>query len=209
MIILLFLLTPVGGTMIFGQTPPQLPDEIPPLKLKFYEGRKKIIDEFGDEIWMYYFKPFTKYPDLRFRNQQEAENYGQLVAHVRATLPLAKTAFNALQETYEYIQTIPDSKLREKHLKTLEKDVVARYKPTILKMSKTRGKVLLKLVHRETEQSGYNIVKAFLGSFRATFWQTFGSFFGMNMKAGFHPESNREDALIDRIATELEQGTLW
>ena len=203
-----FLLTMVDGWIAYAQSPPSLPDEIPELRVKHYEGRKKIIDEFGDEIWMYYMVPCIVLPELRFKNKQEEEQYKQLIAHVRYTLPLAKMAFNALQETYEYIQTIPDPKERERHLKTLEKDVVSRYKPTIMKMSKTRGKILLKLVNRETEQSSYNIVKAFLGSFRATFWQTFGSFFGMNMKAGFHPESNREDALIERIAIQLEQGVL-
>ena len=68
--------------------------------------------------------------------------------------------------------------------------------------------MLLKLINRETNQSSYNIVKAFLGSFRAGFWQTFGRFFGMNMRVGFHPKKNREDAIIDRVATLVEQGAL-
>ena len=74
--------------------------------------------------------------------------------------------------------------------------------------TKTQGKILLKLINRETNQSSFNIVKAFLGSFRAGFWQIFGKFFGMNMKSGFHPDKNREDAIIDRVATLIEQGAL-
>ena len=75
-------------------------------------------------------------------------------------------------------------------------------------MTKGQGKVLLKLINRETDQTSYSIVKAFLGTFRAGFWQTFGRFFGMNMKSGFNPEKNDEDAIIDRIATLIEQGAL-
>lgn len=202
----LFLLAPAGGWKAMSQTPAE--DEVPELHLKFYEGRKKFVDQYGDEVWMYYFKPFTKFSDLKFKNKKEEEYYWRTVRDVRKTLPYAKMAFAALVETYEYIQTIPDKKEREKHLKTLEKDIVAQYKPAIMKMTKTQGKILLKLVNRETEQSSYNIVKAFLGNLRAAFWQTFGSFFGMNMKAGFNPEKNKEDAIIDRIATEIEQGTL-
>ena len=75
-------------------------------------------------------------------------------------------------------------------------------------MTKNQGKVMLKLINRETDQTSYGIVKAFLGSFRAGFWQTFGRFFGMNLRAGFHPEKNKEDATIERIALLIEQGAL-
>ena len=75
-------------------------------------------------------------------------------------------------------------------------------------MTKGQGKMMLKLINRETNQSSYNIVKAFLGSFRAGFWQTFGRFFGMNMKVDFRPQSNHEDAIIERVAILIEQGAL-
>jgi hypothetical protein len=130
------------------------------------------------------------------------------VRDVRKTLPYAKLAFSTLCETYEYIQTIPDKKVREQHLKRLEKDIFNRYKPVIKGFTKGQGRVLIKLINRETDQSSYNIVKAFLGSFRAGFWQTFGKFFGMNMKLSFNPAKNREDAIIERVATLIEQGSL-
>ena len=97
---------------------------------------------------------------------------------------------------------------RRCHTPSLESEIFERYKPVVKTMTKSQGKVLLKLINRETDQSSYSIVKAFLGSFRAGFWQTFGRFFGMNMKAGFHPEKNREDAIIERVATLIEQGAL-
>lgn len=127
---------------------------------------------------------------------------------VRKTLPYAKLAFAALTETYEYIQTLPDKKTREKHLKRLEKDIVNQYKPVVKHMTKGQGKILLKLITRETDQNSYHIVKAFLGSLRASFYQAVGRFFGMNMKNGFNPAKNEEDAIIDRIATLIEQGSL-
>ena len=157
---------------------------------------------------MMVFRNITVYPKLKFKNKKQEEFYWRTVRDVRKTLPYAKLAFQALCETYEYIQTIPDKKERERHLKRLEKDIFERYKPVVKTMTKTQGKVLLKLINRETDQSSFNIVKAFLGSFRAGFWQTFGRFFGMNMKAGFHPEKNEQDAIIDRIATQIEQGFL-
>ena len=178
------------------------------LKVKAYEGYTRFVDQYGDTCRMTYIRNITVYPPMKFRNKKEEQFYWRTVRDVRKTLPYAKLAFSTLCETYEYIQTIPDKKERERHLKRLERDIFNQYKPVVKKMTKGQGKVMLKLINRETDQTSYNIVKAFLGSFRAGFWQTFGRFFGMNMKAGFNPAKNREDAIIDRVATLIEQGAL-
>ena len=184
------------------------PDNVPRVAVKAYKGFYRFVDEYGDTVRMTILNDVYVYPPLKFKNKKQEEFYWRTVRDVRKTLPYAKLAFSTLCETYEYIQTIPDKKTREKHLKRLEHDIFERYKPVVKTFTKSQGKVLLKLINRETDQSSFNIVKAFLGSFRAGFWQTFGRFFGMNMKAGFHPEKNKEDAIIDRVATLIEQGAL-
>lgn len=178
------------------------------LKVKAYKGFTHIVDEYGDTCRLTYIRDVYVFPEWKFKNKKEEKFYWRTVRDVRKTLPYAKLAFATLCETYEYIQTIPDKKMREKHLKTLEHDIFEQYKPVVKHMTRNQGKVLLKLINRETDQTSYGIVKAFLGSFRAGFWQTFGRFFGMNMRAGYHPEKNREDAIIERIATLIEQGAL-
>ena len=180
----------------------------PKVKVKAYTGFYHFVDEYGDTVRMTMIRDVVIYPPLKFKNKKQEEFYWRTVRDVRKTLPYAKLAFATLCETYEYIQTIPDKKQREKHLKQLEKDIFEQYKPVVKNMTKGQGKILLKLINRETDQSSYSIVKAFLGTFRAGFWQTFGRFFGMNMKAGFKPDKNDEDAIIDRIATLIEQGAL-
>lgn len=162
----------------------------------------------GEDVKMIVLNEVTCFPPLKFKNKKQEEFYWRTVRDVRKTLPYAKLAFAALTETYEYIQTLPDKKTREKHLKRLEKDIVNQYKPVVKHMTKGQGKILLKLITRETDQNSYHIVKAFLGSLRASFYQAVGRFFGMNMKNGFNPAKNEEDAIIDRIATLIEQGSL-
>ena len=90
----------------------------------------------------------------------------------------------------------------------MEKALFDQYKPVLKRFSKNQAKVLIKLIQRETHQTSYEIVKAFLGSFRATFWQGFGKLFGVSLKGEFHPEKNREDAIIERIAYRVEEGSL-
>lgn len=183
-------------------------DDMPHIKVKAFRGYYHDVDEYGDTVRVTIFNDFYVYSPLKFKNKKEEEFYWRTVRDVRKTLPYAKFAFSTLCETYEYIQTLPDQKTRDKHLKTLEKDIFNRYKPAIKKMTKGQGKVLLKLIGRETNQSSFNIVKAFLGTFRAGFWQTFGRFFGMNLKVKFDPDHDRQDAIINRVATLIEQGCL-
>lgn len=182
--------------------------DAPRLKVKGYKGWYKFVDQYGDTVRMIELYDVYIYPPLVFKNKKEEDFYWRTVRDVRKTLPYAQTAGRALLETYEYVQTIPDEKMREKHLKDLEKELVAKYKPQIMKMTRNQGKVLLKLITRETDQSSFNIVKAFLGSFRAAFWQGVGRIFGMNMRGDYNPSKDREDEIIERVATLIERGVL-
>ncbi len=205
LICLIFCILPLAAVATPQQEDAAGPAEV---EVKAYRGFYHFVDEYGDRCRMTIIRDIYVNPPLRFKNKKEEEFYWRTVRDVRKTLPYAKLAFQALCETYEYIQTIPDPKTREQHLKRLEKDIFNQYKPVVKSMTKTQGKVMLKLINRETNQSSFNIVKAFLGSFRAGFWQTFGRFFGINIKQSWKPDKNKEDAMIDRIATLIEQGAL-
>ena len=205
LICLIFCILPLAAVATPQQEDAAGPAEV---EVKAYRGFYHFVDEYGDRCRMTIIRDIYVYPPLRFKNKKEEEFYWRTVRDVRKTLPYAKLAFQALCETYEYIQTIPDPKTREQHLKRLEKDIFNQYKPVVKSMTKTQGKVMLKLINRETNQSSFTIVKAFLGSFRAGFWQTFGRFFGINIKQSWKPDKNKEDAMIDRIATLIEQGAL-
>lgn len=148
------------------------------------------------------------YPPLVFRNKKEEEFYWRTVRDVKKTLPYAKLICETLLETYEYIETFPTQKEREEYLKDMEKAIFEQYKPVLKKFSKNQARTLIKLIKRETDQSGYSIIKAFLGSFRAGFWQTFGRFFGVNLRADYRPDSDRPDHIIERVAVLVEQGRL-
>lgn len=206
--ILSYCLVVIAMMLMMAAVPAKAQQAEPQVKIKAYESFYHFVDEYGDTVRMTKIKNVTVFPPMKFKNKKQQELYWRTVRDVRKTLPYAKLAFTALCETYEYIQTIPDQKQREKHLKHLESDIFEQYKPVVKTMTRSQGRVLLKLINRETDQSSFNIVKAFLGSFRAGFWQTFGRFFGVNMKVSYKPDSNEEDAMIERVATLIEQGAL-
>lgn len=166
------------------------------------------IDEDGDTVAVINLRELTVFPPEKFKNRKEEEFFWRTVRDVKLTLPYAKLIAETLVETYEYIETFPTQKEREDYLKSMEKSLFEQYKPVLKRFSRRQAKVLVKLIQRETHQSSYDIVKAFLGTFRATFWQGFGKLFGVSLKSEFKPDKNKEDATLDRIARRVEQGTL-
>lgn len=183
-------------------------------EVKAGDGRIKplqgyyIFEEDGEDRLMLVLAEVKVFPPLKFKNKKEEEFYWRTVRDVKKALPYAKLICETLIETYEYIETFPTQKEREDHLKKMEGAVFEQYKPALKKFTKGQAQMLIKLINRETNQSSYNILKAFLGSFRAGFWQTFGRFFGVNLKTTYKPDKDRKDAIIERIATKVELGEL-
>ena len=173
-----------------------------------YRSFSWTVDEEGDTILMINLRELTVYPPMKFKNRKEEEFYWRTVRDVKLTLPYAKLIAETLVETYEYLETFDTTKEREDYLKEMESAIFKQYKPILRRFSRRQAKVLIKLIQRETHQSSYEIVKAFLGSFRATFWQGFGKVFGVSLKSSFDPEKNKDDSTLDRIARCVEQGTV-
>lgn len=182
--------------------------ELPSVRKRAVAKWGYVLNAKGDTIYKVILNNIIVYPEEKFRNKEEEELYWRNVRDVRKTLPYAKLINRTLQETYEYIETFPTQKEKEDYLKRFEKQVFNQYKPEMKKLTKNQGKTLIKLVNRETNQKSYYIIKAFMGTFRAGFWHTFGRFFGVNMKDGYAPNSNRHDAMLERICVRIEQGTL-
>ena len=149
---------------------------------------------------VYVFKP------LKFSNKKQEMEYYRLVRNVKKTLPIAKEVNRAVIETYEFLLTLPDDKAREKHLQMVEKSVKEQYTPRMKKLTFSQGKLLIKLINRETASSSYELVKAFLGPFKAGFYQAFAAIFGASLKKEYHPEA--EDILIEQIVILVENGQL-
>ena len=149
---------------------------------------------------VYIFRP------VNFKNDKERREYYRLVRTVKKTLPLAREINRAVIETYEYIETLPDKKAREKHLKLVEKGLKEQYTPIMKKLTFSQGKLLIKLVNRQTDSSSYELVKAFMGPFKAGFYQTFAALFGASLKKEYHPEG--EDRLTERVVLLVENGQI-
>lgn len=181
--------------------------ELKRVRQKVFRGKYHTVID-GDTVMMLIFNEIDVYPPLRFKNKKEEQFYWRTVRDVRKALPYAKLIAETLTETYEYLQTFESEKERKAYLKEMEGEVFNQYKPALKRFTKGQAKILVKLIGRETNQSGYDILKAFLGTTRAVFYHGFGKLFGVNINGKYRPDKNKEDATIERIATLIEQGQL-
>ena len=129
---------------------------------------------------------------------EERQQLWRLIRDVKKTYPYAKYVAATIIETYEYMETLPE-KERERHLKQVEKEPKRDMTPKMKDLTLRQGKVLIKLIHRQCGMTGYELVQAFLGSFKAWTWQIFARITGANLKSPYDPLHNQEDAVIERI----------
>jgi hypothetical protein len=160
----------------------------------------------GDTIPFVQLRNTYVFPPLKFTTPKQWSEYYRLVRNIKLVMPYAIMINNIIVETYEYVQTIPDPKRREAHLRLVEKGLMAQYKEPFKKMSYTQGKLLIKIIDRECNQSSYEIIKAFMGRMRAGFYQGFAKIFGASLKKEYNPFG--DDAITERVITLVMNGQL-
>ena len=160
----------------------------------------------GDSIQYIEMNNVYVYPQPVFKNEKQRKAYNRLVYNVKKVLPIAKEVNRIIIETGDYLQTLPDKKARDAHMKLVEEDIKKTYTPRMKKLSYSQGKLLIKLVYRECNSSGYELINAFLGPVRAGVWQAFAWLYGASLTKKYEPEGI--DRLTERIVLQVEAGQL-
>ena len=160
----------------------------------------------GDSIQYVEMKEIYVYPVTTFKNEKQRQQYNRLVYNVKKVLPIAKECNVIIKETYEYLQTHPDKKARDEHLKLVEEDIKQAYTPRMKKLTYSQGKLLIKLVDRECHSTSYGLIQAILGPVKAGFYQAFAWVYGASLKKHYDPEG--VDRLTERVVLMVESGQL-
>ena len=160
----------------------------------------------GDTIPYFTLPTVHIFKPLYFKNNRERQKYTKLVRDVKKVLPISKEVRKAVIETYEVLQTLPTEKARQAHIKAVEKSIKKQYTPIMKKLTFSQGKLLIKLVDRQTNSTGYELVQAFMGSFKAGFYQAFAALFGASLKKEYDAEG--DDAMTERVIILVENGQI-
>ncbi len=174
-----------------------------------YLSQRKVlpVEEYrGDTLPVIHLRDVYIYQRPNFRNRRHERYYWRTVRDVKKTLPIAREVRGIIIETYEYLLTLPDEKARTAHLEAVEKGLLEQYTPRMRKLTFSQGKMLIKLIDRECNLTGYELIRVFMGSFKANFYQAFAALFGASLKKEYNPEM--DDREVEEVIYWVEQGVL-
>ena len=160
----------------------------------------------GDTIPVIYYDEVYIWGNKSFRNSAESKQWERLVRNVKKTYPYAKLAGIKFNEYNQKMATVKSEKAKKEMMKQAEDELEAQFGDELKGLTFTQGKILLKLIDRQTSNCSYDIVKEFRGRFRAFFYQSFARIFGYNLKVKYDPLG--ADADIERIVLMIENGVI-
>lgn len=164
----------------------------------------KVID--GDTLPVVYLPEITIFPPRVFTSRREAVKYSKLVRNIKIVLPYAKLAKAKLMLMDLQMQKFPTEQGKDAFLKIAEKQLRNDFEIEIKNLTMSQGRLLIKLIDRETGKTSYELIKELKGSFNAFFYQQLARLFGENLKDEF--DSKGEDKYIEEIVVRIENGEL-
>lgn len=167
------------------------------LKTATYDGQTYPLVELN-EITVY-----GKMPrGVKFNYRRHA----RLVYNVRRVYPYALLVRNEVGRVNRLLETMSNKRDQNNFLQQYEKDIFKEYEYDMKKLTFSQGKILIKLIERETQNTSFDLIRQYRGKFSATFWQSIARIFGADLKADYDPAG--EDYLIEQVIIEIEAGRL-
>jgi hypothetical protein len=143
-------------------------------------------------------------PPKVYSSKKEQIKFLKLVRKIKKVLPYAKLANNTLREINTKLEGIDDKRTRKKYINEVDKVLKERYGEELKNLTISEGRILIKLIDRETGSTSYELVSELKGSFTAFMWQSLARLFGENLKQNY--DSKGEDKLIEEILLRIEAG---
>lgn len=197
-IVIIFLLFIYSFTM-HGQT-----DSSSAIKSQGFLVYTKVIN--GDTLPIIYLREIIIFPPRIFTSKREAARYTKLVRKIKKVLPYAKFAKLKIMLIEKELKKIPTEEGRKEYLKIAEKKLRADFEDEIKNLTMSEGRLLIKLINRETGKTSYELIKQLKGSFNAFLYQQIARLFGENLKDEY--DAKGEDKYIEEIVTRIENGDL-
>jgi len=141
----------------------------------------------------------TVFQSLKFNNDEEIKRYVILRYRVKKVYPYAKLASERMNRIDSRVDSITSKRKKRLYLKKLEKFVYDEFSDELRKLSRSQGRILVKLLNRQTGLTAHKIVSEYRNKFRALLYNTAASFYSISLKDEYEPFDDYEDYLIEDI----------
>jgi hypothetical protein len=189
----------LGFLCLFSQDDVLVPSEKPKVVYKVWAEIYH-----GDTIASIWMPEIIILADYSYKTKKQYEAWTRTKYNVKKVYPYAIIAAAKLKEYDLILSKLPTERAKKAYVKIIEKELKADIESDLKNLSMTQGKILLKLIERETGSTSFDIVKHMRGSFQAFMWQSVARIFGSNMKTEYDPEG--EDIMIERAIQLIEAG---
>jgi len=171
-----------------------------------YHYDNKDLTAFPDSLLHITLPEILIYPQTQDMPRKQFRQYTQLELKVKKVYPIAKLAAKKVGEYNKVYLSFKSERERKDYVKNIEKELFAEYEPEIRSMTISQGRILIKLIDRETGKSSFEIIKEFKGGFSAFIWQSVARIFGHNLKSEY--DAANEDRMIEYIIWQIDQGLI-
>jgi hypothetical protein len=165
-----------------------------------------IYDENGDTSFHYQMKPIIIYPKRVFTDKKIQRKYDKMIRNVKIVYPYSIIIKNIFVESEFVLNNMESNKERKIYIDEKERELKREFEDDIRDMTYSQGRILIKLVDRETSYTTYELVKHFKGNMSAFFWQSIAKLFQTDLKYEYDPEGT--DKYIEEIVSQIENGQL-
>jgi hypothetical protein len=163
--------------------------------------------ENGDTIAYMSLPEVIIYADRPFANEKEKQKWNKLKRDVKKAYPYAILASIKLKEYNAKLLNMKTEVERKAYMKKAEKELKKQFEKDLKNLTLSQGRILIRLIDRETGSTSYSLVKDLRGSFSAFCWQTVAAVFNSSLKAEYDPTKG-EDKMIEQIIGLIESGLI-
>ncbi len=170
---------------------------------------RRVVDKYGDTIPCIVMPPiFCGTPKFRNERQQRKyyAEYSRTVYNIKKVYPYVQIAKLKLAEMDAEFAKIKDPKAKKAYINMVEKEMFKEFEKPLKNLTMSQGRLLIKMLDRETGRTSYQIVKELKGGVSAFFWQSIALLFDSNLKAKF--DANGQDMMLDQLIMMYESGLL-
>ena len=160
----------------------------------------------GEEIPWFIFNDYYCFGKLVFKNEREMKRYYRIANNIKKVYPLAVEIQHEVQTHINHMDSLPDKEAKDRYMSDMEKYLKKKYTPRMKELTFTQGKLLIKLIDRQCNQTSYALIKTYMGKFKAGVYNAFATLFGASLKKEYDPEV--DDRLTERCILLIESGQM-
>ncbi len=164
------------------------------------------VEDSGEVIHSFMLSEVLVLNNLKLNNKRQVKRYYKIANNIKKVYPIAVDIKKTIDKTLAGLDTLPDKRAKDEYMDRMEKELKKQYTPRLKKLTFSQGKLLIKLIDRQCNQTSYELIKTYMGGFKAGFYNAFASLFGASLKKEYDPEI--DDRLTERCILLIESGQM-